>query len=115
MTGVKVKGLRNLKTAITKRVHNKPPQSGTSHLNMYLLSKEKQRLEQELAYLSERREIILGRIGEIREALIKLKAVAQWEEEVGMADGVGIEARAIPSEPPQEQAPNQWKTMTIEY
>ena len=60
-----VKGLQHLPTATSRRVAAKPPQSGTVHLDMYLLDMERQRLEQELAHLDDRRGRISERIGRI--------------------------------------------------
>ena len=106
-----VKGLANLGTATTKRIHAKPPQGGTAHLDMYLLGKEKQRLEQELAHLDQRRERIHRRLKGIAEELGSLHQVAQQEEASELTDGGGGGATPNPAKPPSKQ----WRTMPLEY
>ena len=105
------KGLRHIKTATTRRIAAKPPQSGTAHLDMYLLGKERQRLEQELAHLDDRRIRIGNRITGIVEEIARLRQVA---EQVA-TDGVGAGAGTDPSRPSNGQAHRRWKTMPVEY
>lgn len=107
------KGLPNLRTATTQRIRARPPQRGTAHLDMYLLSKEKERLEQELAHLEKRRERLQRHMAEIVGQLLELRRVAQQEEKVQLTEGV--DGTAIPPEkPPREDQP-RWKTMPLEY
>lgn len=106
-----VKGLSNLGTATTKRLHAKPPQGGTAHLEMYLLGKEKQRLDQELAHLEQRRERIHRRLKGITEELGRLHQVAQQEEAGELTDGAGGGATPNPAKSPSRH----WKTMPLEY
>ena len=116
MKGVtEAKGLRNLKTATTKRIHTKPPQRGTAHLDMYLLGKEKQRLEQERANLDERRARIQDRLAGIAEELARLRQVAQREEAGRASDGAQLETSGVPGQPSPGQAKRRWKTMSLEY
>lgn len=110
------KSLRNLRTATTHRIHAKPPQRGTAHLEMYLLSMERQRLEQELAHLEERRERIGKRLATMAEELARFQEVAQQEEAVsGMLDGGGAGPKASTARPSPSQAQPQWKRMPLEY
>lgn len=109
------KGLRQLHTATTRRLRAKPPQQGTAHLEMYLLSKEKQRLEQELAHLDQRREGIHRRVTEILEEVTRLQQVAQQEDAGGVSDGSQLQTPASPGQPSPEQAQPGWKTMPLEY
>ena len=109
------KGLRNLKTATTRRIHTKPPQRGTAHLDMYLLGKEKQRLEQELANLDERRARVLKHLEEIAREVGKLQQVAQQEKADAWSDGVGVEATAIPARHSSMRVQPPWKTMPLDY
>lgn len=116
MKGVtQAKGLRNLKTATTTRIHTKPPQRGTAHLDMYLLGKEQQRLEQELANLDERRTRLLNHLEEVAKELGKLQQVAQQEKANASSDGVGVEAAAIPARLSPMQVQPRWKTMPLDY
>lgn len=109
------KGLRQLHTATTRRLRAKPPQQGTAHLEMYLLSKEKQRLEQEMAHLDQRRESIHRRVTEILEDFTRLQQVAQQDEAGGVSDGSHLQTPASPAQPSPGQAERRWKTMPLEY
>ncbi len=73
------KGLSELRTAITSRVHAKPARKGTAHLDLYLLSMEKQRLETELARLEQRRRHIHEHLVEINQAMSALEEEAKKE------------------------------------
>ena len=103
------KGLRHLPTATTRRIAAKPPQSGTTYLDMYLLDKEKLRLEQELAHLDDRRVLIVDRITEIVEEMARHRQVADQM----VTDGAG--ARADQHHPSNGQAHRRWKTMPVGY
>jgi hypothetical protein len=78
---------------------------------MYLLSAEKQRLEQELAHLDERRRRIWERLKGIATDLLRSQQVAQQEEASGRSDGFGLEATAEPDKLPSRH----WRTMPLEY
>lgn len=110
-----VKGLSNLGTATTKRIRARPPQGGTGHLEMYLISKEKQRLGQELAHLDQRRERIQRRIAEIGEQLVKLRQLALQEDAGGASDGAQLETSGVPGQPSPGLAERRWKAMPLEY
>ena len=109
------KGLQNLRTATTRRIHTKPPHRGTAHLDMYLLSKEQQRLEQELAHLDGRRERISERLTGIQEEVAKLRRVAQQEEAGEMPQGSDVEPASKPGSNSEEESQKQWKTMSVDY
>jgi predicted nucleic acid-binding Zn-ribbon protein len=110
-----VKGLSNLGTATTKRIRARPPQGGTAHLEMYLLSKEKQRLEEELAHLDQRRDRIHRRLDQIRDEITRLQQLAQEDENSEMSKGPGVEGTAKPSKSSGRQAQPRWKTIPLEY
>ena len=74
------KGLNDLRTAITGRVHAKPPQKGTEHLSLYLLDKEAQRLERELAGMKQRERRIGAHLHELRQEMHRLEQEAQQEK-----------------------------------
>ena len=59
------RGLSDLRTAISTRVRATPRMKGTSYLEMYQLSMERQRLASELARIDHRRGRISERMGEI--------------------------------------------------
>jgi len=108
------KGLGDLRTAITTRVHSKPPQKGTTHLDLYLLSKEKQRLEKELARLEQRQGRIREHLAEIRKAMDTLKQEAERESSsdnplTDIGDGEKQPA------PATQYRQGRWKKMTLDY
>jgi len=109
------KGLRNLKTATTRRIRAKPPQSGTAHLDMYLLGKEKQRLEQELAHLDERRGRIHNQLAGIARKLVEIQQVARREEASDISEGLGVDGTGPPAKSSARQAQPPWQTMPLEY
>jgi hypothetical protein len=108
------KGLGDLRTAITNRVHAKPPQKGTAHLDLYLLSKEKQRLEKELSRLERRQRRIQEHLVEIRQMMGKLEQEAECERS---PDNPSIDLAGRKKEPAPASQHNQrqWKKMTLEY
>ena len=108
------KGLGDLRTAITNRVHAKPPQKGTAHLDLYLLSKEKQRLEKELTRLEQRQKRIQEHLTEIRQMMSTLEQEAECERSLDnpstdLAEGKNESA------PASQYSQRQWKKMTFEY
>jgi len=111
---MRIKSLQDLNTTTTKRIRARPPQRGNTHLEMYLLGKEKQRLQQEMANLDQRRGRIQKRLMEIQEELVQLRQVAQQMEDE-TSDDAGAEATATPAKPSPGQAQPRWKTMPLEY
>jgi len=108
------KGLSHLRTAITTRVHAKPPQKGTAHLDLYLLSKEKQRLEKELTRLEQRQRRIQEHLAEIRQAMDTLQQETERErssENPSTAIGAGEKQPA----PASQYSQRRWKKMTLDY
>ena len=108
------KGLGDLRTAITNRVHAKPPQKGTAHLDLYLLSKEKQRLEKELTRMEQRQRRIQEHLTEIRQMMSTLEQEAERERSPDnpSTDLVGGKEESAPA---SQYSQRQWKKMTFEY
>ena len=108
------KGLSDLRTAITTRVHSKPPQKGTAHLGLYLLSKEKQRLEKELALLEQRQRRIQEHLAEIRQAMGKLEQETEREES---SENPSTNLGAGEKQPATacQYSQRRWKKMTVDY
>lgn len=106
---MRTRGLSDLRTATTSRLHAKPPQKGTEYLNLYLLDKEAQRLEQELAGLEHRRKRIMAHLAEIRKAMGKVHEGALQERL--------LPAEVVATEPPDKRAGRQpqWKKMPLDY
>ncbi|MBI2304656.1 MAG: hypothetical protein HYU86_07925 [Chloroflexi bacterium] len=105
------KSLNDLRTATTHHIASKPPRKGTTYLDLYALSMEKQRLEKELSRMEHRGKRIHERLGEIRKAMSKLDEAGQREREMENAK-TAQEGQTVTNAGPQER---QWKKMTVEY
>lgn len=108
------KGLSELRTATTSRLHSKPAKKGTAHLDLYLLSMERQRLETELARLEKRRRRIHEHLAEIRRAMDALLQAAE-QEGSSQAHFTGLEAEEGQPVPASSPNKRQWKRMTLDY
>ena len=106
---MRTRGLSDLRTATTSRIHAKPPQKGTEYLNLYLLDKETKRLEQEMAGLEHRQKRIHLHLADIR------KATAKAQEEARQDRRPGIQPEAMETLPSGERRPPQWKKMAVGY
>lgn len=62
-------GLGDMKTTISTHSRSTPRQKGSTFLDVYLLDKERQRLESEMAMLKKRQRRIEVRLGDIRQAM----------------------------------------------
>ncbi len=67
-----VRGLANIKTAQRCKIHAKPKLSGTEHLDLFLLQKNRNRLQQEMQYVQERQERLKKDIQGIDEEMAKI-------------------------------------------
>jgi len=108
-----MKSLGDIRTVTSHHVGSKPPLEGSTHLNLYLLDKEKQRLEQELALVQKRQGRIHGRLAEIRKSMEKVKEAAQQEQaaQSSLANpATGQQAASI-----QEHGSRQWKRLAVDY
>ena len=109
----RAKGLAELRTATTHHIASKPPRKGTNYLDIFVLSMERQRLEQELAGIERRRKRILNHLADVQTAMEKLMNVAQpgnTGENHPSASAVSPESAAG-----QKQEGQQWKKMAIGY
>ena len=110
---VRAKGLEELKTVTTHHVSSKPPRKGTTYLDLFTLSMERQRLEQELAGIERRRKRISNRLAEVQRAMEKLtnevrEGKAIQGSSANPAPAVSLSAKTEPEE-------RQWKKMTVNY
>ncbi len=113
---INYKGLKNLNTATTKRIRSRPPVQSTSYLDMYLLGKDKDLVDQQLAHLEERRERLRKRLKGILEELEKFRQKAGQQDAAAISDATGIDAAANPlAKPLPKSAKPRWKTMPLEY
>ena len=109
----RAKGLSELKTASTRHVHASQPRKGENYLDMFALSKEKLRLEQELSAAERRSKRILDRLTDVQNDMDKLVG---GKKQVKAEQSSPVEPDAdepvAASEQPQER---QWKKMPIDY
>jgi hypothetical protein len=108
------RGLADLRTATISHIHSKPPQKGTAHLDLYLLGKEKQRLEKELARLGQSQRRSRERVAEIRQTIGKLEEEAKQEnspQNTSTSPGTGEYQPA----PANQNHARRWKKMTVDY
>lgn len=108
-----LKSLGDLRTTISTHARSTPRQKGSTYLEVYLLDKEKQRLETELAMLTKRQLRIQGRLKEIREAMEWLmnnrqEGAPAHSPPAEASDGGRISVGFAPET-------QQLKKMTIEY
>jgi len=107
------KGLSDLRTATTHHVPSKPPRKGTTYLDLYSLSMERQRLEKELSRLEQRKKRVAERLGEIQRAMEKLEQTAQQERAALMSSAkLGGDPQMAASEQPRGR---RWKKMGVDY
>lgn len=107
------KGLSDLRTATTHHVPSKPPRKGTTYLDLYSLSMEKQRLEKELSRLEHRKKRVSERLGELQRAMERLDQTAQQERAALMSSAkLGGEQQMASSEQPGGR---RWKKMAVDY
>jgi len=107
---VPARGLSDLRTATTSRIHAKPPQKGAEYLNLYLLDKESQRLGTELSVLEHRRKRIQAHLMEIRKAMATVGTGPLRPERVLISEAVVLES---PLERGGQHGP--WKKMSVDY
>lgn len=104
------RSLGDMRTSISAHARSAPRQGGSTYLEVYLLDKEKQRLETELAVLDKRQKRIEGRLGEIRQAVEGLLNKAEQKPSASVS-GTGE------GQPPEVKGsdPRKWRTMTVRY
>ena len=109
----RAKGLGEIRTVTTHHITSKPPRQGTTYLDIFVLSMERQRLEQELVSIERRRKRILNRLADAQSAMEKLMNEAQEDRAIQgssaePAPTVQLSAKTEPEE-------RQWKKMTVNY
>jgi len=109
----RAKGLGELRTVTTHHITAKTPRKGTTYLDIFVLSMERQRLEQELVSIERRRKRILSRLADAQSAMEKLVNEAQQEK---AADGSSAEAITnLHSAAKEQPVGRQWKKMPVDY
>jgi len=110
---VRARGLDELRTATTHHIASKPPRKGTTYLDLFALSMEQQRLEQELVGVERRRKRIFNRSADVQSAMEKLVNAAQQEKTADSSLAKPI--AAVQAEAREQSGGRQWKKMTVNY
>ena len=109
----RAKGLGDLRTVTTHHVASKPPRKGTTYLDLFALSMEKQRLEQELTGILRRCQRISERLTEADSAMEKLVEKAQQEKATQGSSAKPVTGQ--PAKPIPQYEGRQWKKIPVEY
>ena len=109
-----LKGLGNIRTALSTRLHAKPAQKGTAHRDLYILGNEKRRMEKEVVRLERQQKRVREHLAEVCQAIEELEKEAQLE---GSSQMGSIDLAGGKKGPPPASQYNQrrWKKMTLEY
>ncbi len=110
---VRAKGLEDLKTVTTHHISSKPPRKGTTYLDLFTLSMERQRLEQELAGIERRRKRVLNRLADVGSAMEKMMNEAQPDKSAENSSPDPVTVLQSAAKEPCEG--RQWKKMTVNY
>jgi len=110
---VRARGLDELRTVTTHHIAAKPPRKGTTYLDLFALSMERQRLEQELVGIERRRKRIFNRLADVQSAMEKLVNEVQAEKAAQDSSAKpGVDSQLAANEQPGGR---QWKKMTVNY
>jgi len=107
------RSLGDIRTATSHHITAKPPLKGTTYLDLYLLDKEKQRLEKQLFCMGQRQRRISERLSEIRKGMEKMAEAAQEEQKVNQP--LATVAARGKVEPVMQPEGRQWKNMVMGY
>lgn len=107
-----IKSLGDVKSAISSHARAMPRLKGSTYLDVFLLDKERQRLETELAMLDKRKRRIEQRVAEIQQAMEKMISRAQAASAAGAGESAGEPSAPATS---RETGPGAWRTLSIEY
>jgi len=104
------RGLRDLRTASSAHIHCRPHPKGTTHLDLFLFNKEKERLEKKQMMLEHQQRIIRERVADIDKAMEKLKKKNEPEDITDVGDNGDKSGR-------DEKKPveGNWKKMSLRY
>lgn len=109
-----LKGLGNIRTALSTRLHAKPAQKGTAHRDLYILGNEKRRIEKDLVRLERQQKRIREHLAEVCQAMEELEKEAQLEgsSQMGSIDLAGGKKEPAPA---SRYSQRRWKKMPFEY
>ncbi len=101
-----LRGLRDIRSVPSTGRRSIPRIQSSAYLDLYVLQREKERLEKEAALLAKRHQVIRKRLSEIARQVEGLERSAQSE-----CPGNGRRKAAEPHEPTKKQ----WKTFALKY
>lgn len=109
-----VRGVGDIRTALSGRIRSTPAQKGTTHRDLYLLGEVRGRLEQEIWRLRRQQRRVEARLAEA------VRAIARLCQEVEQADRSASAAAApVPGEPAPgpaaEDRGRRWRKITLGY
>jgi hypothetical protein len=99
---MKVKGLRETRTLQGSKRRSMPRAQNTTHLDIFILGKERDRLEKEMIIIDRRKASMRRRLDEIA---VEMKNLEEAENR---------ERKAVPGETKSRPAKG-WKTMAMTY
>lgn len=109
-----LKGLSDLKTAITAHLRSKPAQEGTEYLELYLASNERKRLAKLTRTWEKQQRRAQERHAAVSESVAKLEKKVGLEKTPGQAPLRESSADDGPR-PAPDYTRRQWKTMSLDY
>ena len=109
-----LKGLGDIRTALSSRLHSKPAQKGTAHRDLYILGNEKRRLEKELVRLERQQKRVQEHLAETVQEIAKLQQEAQLEDSSQEASTIPVTRERQSARPP-DYSQRRWKKMTVDY
>lgn len=108
------KGLCDLRTATSHHITSLPPLKGTAHLDLYLLDRERQRLEKELSRMEMRSRRINSLLQDIKKKMEGLNESAQQGH--GLLNSHSTErTKGKQGAPAKRNGHGKWKKMAVEY
>lgn len=109
-----VRSLSDIRTATSHHIAAKPPLKGTACLDLYLLDREKGRLEKELSRLQVRQKRVHERLGEIRKAMATLEKEAERERPSDDPSSDISTGGRQPS-PATQHGQGRWRKVILDY
>lgn len=111
-----VKGLGDIRTAISTRARSASRQKSSAYLDILALGMEKMRLETELAWIGKRQKRLEERLGETQATMEKLLRQVQQDQGASLpASNQDAEERRTRESAHPGQRSRNWRRMTVEY
>ena len=109
----KMAGIKKIKTAQKTKLRSKPQVDGQEYLELYLMTKERDRLSRYHEVISETKETTVEEIEELEQEFRKLQGKAGIISPGGLDD---TKVTTFDSQKPKKRKPSRpMKTMTIDY